>query len=323
MRILTGVQPSGKLHLGNYFSVIRKMIQYQESSDLYCFIANLHSLTTFKSKTELEENTFDAMVTFLALGMDPQKSTFWLQSDVAEVQELTWYLSTCITVNQLSLAHSFKDKTAKGINPSAALYYYPVLMAADILLFGAEKVPVGKDQKQHLEYARNMAEKFNANYGEVFQIPEPEIDEGTALVPGTDGQKMSKSYGNTINIFDSEKMIKKSVMSIVTDSAGIDEPKDPDTNAIFQIHSLFLQDSQREELRNKYLTPGMGYGDAKKALLACVLDYFAAYRKKRDDLLANKDYVEQTMQKGKNKARATAQEMIDKVRNLLGIPSIT
>lgn len=319
MRVLTGVQPSGKLHLGNYFSVIQKMIRYQENHDLFCFIANLHSLTTYKSNQELTENTFDAVTTFLSLGLDPEKSTFWIQSEVPEVVELTWYLSTCITVSQLSLAHSFKDKTAKGIVASAALYNYPVLMAADILLYDSQKVPVGKDQKQHLEFTRDIAEKFNHNYGTVFTIPIAEIDENTAIIPGIDGQKMSKSYGNTINIFDTEKNIKKAVMSIQTDSRAIDEAKDPDTNTIFQIHSLFLNENEIQQLRDKYLTPGMGYGQAKKELLACILDYFRPFREKKQELTSHPDYVQELIATGREKARGIAAAKIKEIREIIGV----
>lgn len=319
MRILTGIQPSGKLHLGNYFSVMKKMIQYQDQSDLFCFIANMHSLTTVKNKDELKKNTFDAACDFFALGIDPEKSTFWVQSEVPQVAELTWYLSLCITVNQLNLAHSFKDKTNKGIIPSAGLFIYPVLMSADILLFNANKVPVGKDQKQHLEFAREIANKFNFEYGETFIIPEPEIDEETAIIPGTDGAKMSKSYGNTINFFDTESNIKKSVMSIISDSAGVDEAKDPDKSVIFSIYKLFLNTEEQSILRDRFLTPGLRYGDIKKELFEKVMEYFSPYRKKREELQANPEKVQEMLKLGANKANKTAVLVIDKVRKNLGI----
>jgi tryptophanyl-tRNA synthetase len=319
MRILTGVQPSGKLHLGNYFSVMGKMIRYQESSDLFCFIANLHSLTTFSNQQALIENTFDAVCDFIALGIDPVKTTFWVQSDVSEVTELTWYLSMCITSNQLSLAHSYKDKIAKGIVPTAGLYIYPILMAADILAFGANKVPVGKDQKQHLEFARDMASRFNSEFGETFIIPEPEIDEETAIIPGTDGQKMSKSYGNTINIFDTEQGLKKSVMSIVTDSAGIDEIKDPDKNIIYLIYKYFLTKEEDLVLRDRFKSPGLGYGHLKKELLERIIEYFSPYRKRREELAKDKAYIESILKKGAEKARAAALPYLEKARKNLGI----
>lgn len=322
MRILTGVQPSGKLHLGNYFAVMDKMIRYQENNDLFCFIANLHSLTSFKSKETLVENTFDAACDFFALGIDPDKSTFWVQSDVPLVTELTWYLSMCINVNQLHLAHSYKDKIAKGINPTGGLFFYPILMAADILLFDSQKVPVGKDQKQHLEFARDIADKFNHDYGTTFLIPEPEIDEETAIIPGTDGAKMSKSYGNTINFFDKESSIRKSVMSIVSDSAGIDEAKDPDKSVIFSIFKLFLNETDTKTLRTRFETPGLRYGDIKKELFSAIMDYFAPYRKKRDELVANPDYVETLLKKGAEKANNVAIPVIERVRDRLGIKRV-
>ncbi|TGL74464.1 tryptophan--tRNA ligase [Leptospira yasudae] len=319
MRILTGVQPSGKLHLGNFFSVIRKLKEYQETTDLFCFVADLHSLTTFSSKEKQKENTYNAVCDFLALGIDPDRCTFWLQSSVPEVTELTWYLSHSISVNQLELAHSFKDKVAKGFHPRGGLFFYPVLMAADILGFNSDRVPVGKDQKQHLEYARDIASSFNREVGPVFKVPEPEIDEATALVPGTDGQKMSKSYGNTINFFDSEKELKKSIMSIMTDSAGVDEVKDPSKSHIYAIHSLFLDAQGREALKQKFLTPGTGYGDLKKQLLQDTLDYFAPYRKEREKIGADKSYAEEALKKGKEKAQKTITAVLDQVRSALGM----
>lgn len=319
MRILTGVQPSGKLHLGNYFSVIRKLVAYQDKTDLFCFVADLHALTTFTSAKNQTENTYDAVCDFLALGIDPDKSTFWIQSEVPEVTELTWYLSMSITVPKLELAHSYKDKVAKGITPSGGLFFYPVLMAADILAFDSDRVPVGKDQKQHLEYARDIAEKFNAQYGETFKLPDPEIDEETAIVPGVDGAKMSKSYGNTINFFDDEKKLKKSVMGIVTDSAGVDEAKDYEKSVIYAIHSLFLDTEERKALQNRFSTPGTGYGDLKKALLENILDYFGPYRKEREKIAADPAYVKAVMKKGSDKARNTASAILGKVRDRMGI----
>ncbi len=318
-RFLTGLQPSGKLHLGNYFAVMKKMISYQDRYDLFLFIANLHSLTTFQSKELQLDYTYDAVADFYALGLDAEKATFWIQSDVIGVTELTWYLSNSITVNQLSLAHSYKDKVAKGFNPSGGLFFYPILMAADILAFDSDVVPVGKDQKQHLEFARDIAQKFNSDFGEVFKIPEPEIDEDTAVIPGVDGQKMSKSYRNTINIFDSEKDLKKSIMSIVSDSAGIEESKDPDKSVIYSIYSLFLNDSEKLALRERFISPGLRYGDIKKELFELILDHFSPYRKKREDLLKNKDYIESQLKKGTEKAEFIIQQKLSQVRKVLGI----
>ncbi len=321
MRILTGIQPSGKLHIGNYFSAMRKMIDYQEKFDSFTFIANLHALTTFSSKEEQSQNTLDAVCDYLALGIDPEKNTFWVQSDVPVVTELAWYLSMSISVNSLSLAHSYKDKVAKGVSPNAGLYYYPILMAADILAFNSNKVPVGKDQKQHLEYTRDMAIRFNATYGETFVIPEAEIEENIAVIPGVDGQKMSKSYGNTITIFDDEKKIKKAIMSIVTDSVEIDKPKDPDKSVLFAIYSLFLNKNEVEKLRDRFFSPGLRYGDVKKELFSAIMDYFSPYRIKRDELSQNKDYIKEVLKKGADKAYQVASVQLKKVRENLGIPS--
>lgn len=319
LRILTGVQPSGKLHIGNYVSAIRKILEYQESSDLFLFVANLHALTTFSSKQELEDNTLSAALDLMALGVDPTKSTFWIQSDVPQVTEFTWYLAQSITVSQLQLAHSFKDKVAKGFNPSAGLFTYPILMAADILLFSANKVPVGKDQKQHLEFARDIAERFNSQFGELLVLPEPDIDEKTAIVPGVDGSKMSKSYKNTIDLFATEKEIKKSIMSILSDSKGIEEPKNPEESIIFQIHSLFLTESEKMILADKYRKGGIGYGDLKKALLETVMETFSPFREKRNQLSNDLSYVKQTLVLGKEKAQTIAEQKIAEIRKSIGI----
>lgn len=318
-RFLTGLQPSGKLHLGNYFGVMRKVLEYQHNYDFFLFIANLHSITTFQDKKTLLENTYSAVCDFLALGLDPQKCTFWIQSDVPEVTEITWYLSMAITHDHLVRAHSYKDKVEKGIHPSVGLFIYPVLMAADILTFDVDVVPVGKDQKQHLEFARDMAETFNRKFGEVFKIPEPEIDENTAVILGTDGQKMSKSYNNTINLFDDEKKIKKAVMSIVTDSAGVNDVKDPDSSVIFSIYSLFLNEEEKQTLRERFLTPGLGYGDLKKELFQKIMDYFAPYREKRNEYMNNLDYIEKILEQGSQKAKDLAQLKIQQIRNVLGL----
>ncbi|TGL72162.1 tryptophan--tRNA ligase [Leptospira jelokensis] len=319
MRVLTGLQPSGKLHLGNYFSAIKKILDYQSKEELFLFIANLHALTTFRSKEDLKEYTLGCAIDLLALGVDPNKTVFWVQSDVPQVTELTWYLSQSITVSQLQLAHSFKDKVAKGFVPGAGLFTYPILMASDILLFSAEKVPVGKDQKQHLEFARDIAERFNTQFGSVLTIPEPDIDENTAIVPGVDGAKMSKSYNNTIDFFGTEKEIKKKVMSIVSDSKAIEEPKDPKESVIFQIHSLFLTNSEKESQKEKYTKGGFGYGDLKKDLLESILSHFAPFRSKREELTQNLDYVHSVLKLGKEKAVEVAEKKLDEVRSTLGI----
>lgn len=319
MRVLTGLQPSGKLHLGNYFSAIKKILDYQSKEELFLFIANLHALTTFRSKEELKEYTLGCAIDLLALGVDPNKTVFWVQSEVPQVTELTWYLSQSITVSQLQLAHSFKDKVAKGFVPGAGLFTYPILMASDILLFSAEKVPVGKDQKQHLEFARDIADRFNSQFGSVLTIPEPDIDENTATVPGVDGAKMSKSYNNTIDFFGTEKEIKKKVMSIVSDSKAIEEPKNPEESMIFQIHSLFLSNSEKETQKLKYTNGGFGYGDLKKDLLDAILAHFAPFRSKREELTQNLDYVHSVLKSGKEKAMEVAEKKLDEVRRTLGI----
>ncbi|HRX17318.1 MAG TPA: tryptophan--tRNA ligase, partial [Spirochaetota bacterium] len=227
-RILSGIQPSGSLHIGNYLAMMKPMIALQDDNELYCFIVNYHALTSLSDPEKLKKNTMDAAIDFLALGLDPEKANFWIQSDLPEVQELTWILSCNTSLGLLERSHSYKDKIAKGLTPNAGLYTYPILMAADILLFQAEKVPVGKDQKQHLEITRDIASSFNANFGETFVLPEPVIEDNLAVIPGIDGQKMSKSYDNTICMFEEEKKMRKRIMKIVTDSKGVDEPKDPD-----------------------------------------------------------------------------------------------
>ena len=317
-RVLSGIQPSGKLHLGNYFGMMSRMIEYQEKNDLFCFIVNYHALTTIQDKNELKNNTINAAIDFLALGMDPDKSTFWVQSDVPQVTELTWLLSSMAGVGQMERSTSYKDKIDKGLSPHMGLFSYPILMAADILLYGSDIVPVGKDQKQHLEITRDIATRFNNIYGEILVIPEPDINLETMLVPGTDGQKMSKSYGNTIPIFAEENELKKSVMSIVTDSAGINEPKDKDT-PLYKIYSLFLNHKDKELLSDRYDTPGLRYGDVKKELLDKIYEHINPYRKKRKYYIDNIDDVIQILIKGKEKAAIVANEYIKKIRKVMGI----
>lgn len=319
MRILSGIQPSGLFHLGNYFAMIRRMIDYQKSNELLLFIADYHALTTVQNGSELSSNIMNSAIDLLAMGVDPEKSVFWVQSDVPEVQELSWLLSTSITVPQLELGHSYKDKVSQGITPTAGLFYYPVLMTADILLFGSEKVPVGKDQKQHLEFARDICRKFNNHYGETFVMPEPDILEDVAVVPGIDGRKMSKSYNNYIYCFASEKEMKKKVMSIISDSAGIDDPKDPDHSAIFDIYSLFLDEKGVESLRQRFLTPGEGYGHIKQDLLKTILEYFAPLRERREELLAHTDDVRDILKEGAKKAREIANPYLEKAKSLTGV----
>ncbi|MBT3664594.1 tryptophan--tRNA ligase [bacterium] len=317
-RVLSGIQPSGKLHLGNYFGMMSRMIEYQESNDLFCFIVNYHALTTIHDKNELKDNTLNAALDFLALGMDPEKSTFWVQSDVPQVTELTWLLSNMAGVGLMERSTSYKDKIEKGLKPHMGLFSYPVLMAADILLYGSDIVPVGKDQKQHLEITRDIAIKFNNTYGNILIIPEASINQDTKLIPGIDGQKMSKSYGNTIPIFAEEKIIKKAVMSILTDSAGINEPKDKDT-PLFQIYSMFLDTEGKKLLNDRYDTPGLRYGDLKKELFEKTIEYFSPFREKRTQLSKDMDFVYKTLEIGKNKASKVADDYITKIRNVMGL----
>ena len=265
MRVLSGIQPSGTLHLGNYFGMMSRMVRYQSENDLFCFIANYHAQTTIPTAQTLSENTFNATCDFLALGIDPEISTFWVQSDVPQVTELMWILSSLTSVGSLDRATSYKDKIAQGIKPNAGLYSYPILMAADILLFDAELVPVGKDQKQHLEMTRDIATRFNNSFGQTLIIPEPDIEKETQLIPGVDGKKMSKSYDNTIPIFDSEENMRKRIMAIITDAADINEPKDKDT-PLFQLYSLFLDKQDQSKLSARYDCGGLRYGDVKKEL---------------------------------------------------------
>jgi len=295
------------------------MVEYQDSSDLFLFVANLHSLTSLKDGQKLKAMTQEAVLDLLALGIDPEKSHFWIQSDVPEVTELAWILSCLAPMGMMEKATSYKDKVAKGIKANLGLFNYPVLQAADILIHQAEGVPVGKDQKQHLEMTRDLATKFNAVYGETFVIPEPEIQESVAVVPGNDGQKMSKSYNNFIPIFDEPKVIKKAVMSIVTDSKGVDEPKDPETCNVFQIYKLFLDTQERVALTERYRQGGMGYGEVKKMLLEVITDYFAPFQEKRDYYAERPEVVKQLLKEGAEKVRCVSLETMDKVRVAVGL----
>jgi tryptophanyl-tRNA synthetase len=319
MRVLSGIQPSGSLHLGNYFGMMRRMVEYQENNELFCFLVNYHALTTVFDAGLLRQRTFEAACDFLALGLDPEKSVFWVQSDVPEVTELTWLLSNVTGMGLLERCHSYKDKTAKGIPASHGLFSYPVLMAADILLFGGEKVPVGKDQKQHLEVARDIAIRFNNTYGETFVVPEPDIAEDVALVPGIDGQKMSKSYGNTIEIFADEKTLRKKVMSIKTDSTPVDEPKPIEGNVLFDLYALFLSEQEKAALKERFLTPGLKYGEVKKELFGVIWEYFAPYRKERERLAADKPYVLETLRRGAQKAREAGAVYLERARRNVGL----
>ncbi len=319
MRVLSGIQPSGSLHLGNYFGMMKKMIDYQEHQDLYCFIANYHAMTSLSDGKALATGTLEAAANFLALGLDPEKSVFWVQSDVPEVQELAWILSNFTPMGLLERCHSYKDKIAKGIAANHGLFAYPVLMSADILLFQSETVPVGKDQKQHVEVTRDIAIKFNNHYGETFTLPNPEIDDQVATVPGLDGQKMSKSYKNTIDLFLDEKPLRKQIMRIVTDPTPVEDPKDPDNCNVFQIYRLFLDKQQETALRQRYQAGGLGYGEVKQELFETVRDFFAPYTERRKELLEDKETLRKVLAEGAQKARYAAAKTLRKVRKKTGL----
>ena len=317
-RVLSGIQPSGYLHLGNYFGMMSKMIDYQAKNDLFCFIADYHALTANPSPKILSSNTFNAACDFLALGLSPDRTTFWVQSDVPEVTELSWILSSYTGVGLMDRSTTYKDKISKGLKPNMGLYSYPILMAADILLYNSNLVPVGKDQKQHIEMARDIANKFNANYGEVFILPEPDIVKETQLIPGVDGQKMSKSYNNTIPIFGKDKEIRKKIMSIITDNASVSDPKDKNT-PLFHLYCLFADKSEKQMLSEKYDAPGLRYGDVKLELFEKIMDYFAPYRKERAMLQSKPDDIKDILSLGAKKAKCIALEVLDKVRSTVGL----
>ncbi len=317
-RILSGIQPSGSLHIGNYFGMMQKMIRYQDEADLFCFIAN-YAMTSVTDPRGLATGTLEAAAAFLALGLDPAKATFWVQSDVPEVQELTWILSTITPMGLLERCHSYKDKVAKGIQPNHGLFAYPVLMAADILLYRSDVVPVGRDQKQHLEVTRDLAQKFNNTYGETFVVPEAEIDDEVAVIPGTDGRKMSKSYGNTIDIFTNRETLRKRVMSIVTDATPVEAPKDPDRCNLFAIYRLFLTPDEVSALRERYRAGGLKYSDVKKELVERIWRYFEAHRARFRELLSRPDEIHEILREGARKAREVGAGVLEEVRRKTGL----
>jgi tryptophanyl-tRNA synthetase len=320
MRILSGIQPSGALHLGNYFGMMRPAIELQDQGEAYYFIANYHSMTSLFDAEQRRKNTIDVALDFLACGLDPAKSTFFRQSDVPEVTELAWLLTTLTPMPMLENCHSYKDKIAHGITPNHGLFAYPVLMAADILIYDSNIVPVGKDQKQHVEVTRDIAVKFNQTYGETFIIPKEQIRESTAVVPGTDGQKMSKSYGNTIEIFGEEKALRKKIMGLVMDSRTPAEPKpDADKNIAIQLLKLIAPENISRDFEDRLRAGGLGYGDLKKALFEHYWNYFAAARTKRAELAANLDHVEKILRDSAAKARALAQKVTARARRNSGI----
>jgi len=320
MRILSGIQPSGALHLGNYFGMMRPAIELQEKGEAFYFIADYHSMTSLFDADERRKNTLDVALDFLACGLDPKKSVFFKQSDVPEVTELSWLLSTVTPMGLLERAHSYKDKIAKGIAPSHGLFAYPVLMAADILIYDSQVVPVGRDQKQHVEMTRDIAIKFNEQYGQTFVLPEPQIRDEVAGVPGVDGQKMSKSYGNTIEIFGDEKAIRKKIMGITMDSRTPAEAKpDAEKNLAVQLLKLVAPAKVGKEFEDKLRGGGLGYGDLKKALFENYWDYFSDARKKRAELAANLDFVNEVLADGTTKARPLAQTVLQRARKAGGL----
>ena len=320
MRILSGIQPSGAVHLGNYFGMMRPAIELQEQGEAFYFIANYHSMTSLTDADERRRNTLDVALDFLACGLDPKRSAFWIQSAVPEVTELTWLLTTVTPMALLHKCTSFKDKLARGIAPTHGLFAYPVLMAADILIFDSNIVPVGKDQKQHVEVTRDIAIKFNELYGQTFVLPEPRIREEVAAVPGTDGQKMSKSYGNAIEIFGDEKVIRKKIMSLVMDSRTPQEPKpDAEKNLAIQLLKLVAPAAVARDFEDRLRAGGLGYGDLKKGLFEHCWNYFAAARARRTELANDLGYVNQVLNDGAARARAVAQPILQRARKACGL----
>jgi tryptophanyl-tRNA synthetase len=317
-RILSGTQPSGKLHLGNYFGAVRQHIALQDEARCFYFIADYHALTTIADPAILRDNTRDVALDYLALGLDPDRATFFRQSDVPEVTELAWIFATVTNMGLLERAVSYKEKVERGIEANVGLFFYPLLMAADILIYRSHLVPVGKDQVQHIEMTQDIAGKFNRTYGEVFPIPDYRLDK-ESKVPGIDGQKMSKSYGNTIEIFAEGKPLQKTVMSIVTDSTTVEDPKDPERDNVFALYGLFATEQEKADLAARYRAGGMGYGEAKKMLLQKIDTYFAPARARRKELAANLDYVEEVLRKGAQKARNEAQATMCLVREAVGM----
>ncbi len=319
MRILSGIQPSGRLHLGNYFGMMEPAIRLQDEGEAYYFIADYHALTTITDPAEVRQNVRDAAIDFLAAGLDPEKAVFFRQSDVPEVTELSWILSTVTPMGLLKRCHSYKDKIDKGIEASHGLFAYPVLMAADILIYDSNIVPVGEDQKQHVEVTRDIAQKINHRFGDLLVIPEPRIREDSARVPGLDGEKMSKSYGNIVEIFGDEKPLRKKIMSIVTDSTPVEDPKDPSASIIVDLYKLFGSEADVREMEQQFRDGGTGYGDFKKRLFDAFWEFFAPMRQRRAELLHSEEYVEQILKDGAEKARTVAAKTLGRVRAAVGL----
>jgi tryptophanyl-tRNA synthetase len=319
MRILSGLQPSGALHIGNYFGMMRPAIALQAEGEAFYFIADYHALTSVRDPKTLRENSRRVALDFLACGLDPERAALFRQSGVPQVTELAWILSTVAPMGLLERAHSYKDKLARGMAATVGLFDYPVLMAADILIYDSDIVPVGKDQKQHIEITRDLAVKMNETFGPIFKLPEPRIQAATEVVPGIDGQKMSKSYGNNVDIFGNEKETRKRIMSIVTDSTPVETPKDPSRSTIFQLYSLVASKNEIAEMRERFQKGGAGYGDFKKQLFEKLSDYFAPMRKRREEILADKSYIDNVLARGAKRANEVADVVMERVRAAIGL----
>jgi tryptophanyl-tRNA synthetase len=319
MRILSGIQASGVVHIGNYFGMMRPAIELQAEGEAFYFIADYHALTSVRDPKTLRENSRRVALDFLACGLDPERAALFRQSDVPQVTELAWILSTAAPMGLLERAHSYKDKLARGMPATVGLFNYPVLMAADILIYDSDIVPVGKDQKQHIEITRDLAVKMNETFGQIFKLPEPRIQAATEVVPGIDGQKMSKSYGNNIDIFGDEKESRKRIMSIVTDSTPVEAPKDSSRSTIFQLYSLVASKIEIAEMRERFQKGGVGYGDFKKQLFEKLWDYFAPMRKRREEILADKTYIDDVLRRGAKRANEIADQVMERVRKAVGL----
>lgn len=323
MRVLSGIQPTGRFHWGNYFGAIRQYIDLQHGNEAYYFIANLHALTTVRDPAALWRNTIEAAIDLLALGLDPDRATLFVQSDVPEVSELCWLLMTGTPLGLLERCHAYKEKKARGLTADAGLFTYPVLMAADILAYDADIVPVGMDQVQHIEVCRDLAGSFNHQFGEVFVLPKAKVLEDSAKVPGTDGEKMSKSYENTIDIFESAKSMRKKIMRIVTDSRPMEDPKDPETDPLYQLYCLFADPADRKAMAAKYRAGGFGYGEVKKALAEAAETFFAEFRERRSRLAADPEKVAQILADGSQRARRKAQQVLQRAQQACGLKAAT
>jgi tryptophanyl-tRNA synthetase len=319
MRILSGIQPSGALHIGNYFGMMRPAVALQAEGEALYFVADYHALTSLRDPETLRANSHRVALDFLACGLDPERATLFRHSDVPQVTELAWILSTLAPMGLLERATSYKDKLARGMSANVGLFSYPILMAADILIYDSDVVPVGKDQKQHIEITRDLAVKMNETYGQILKLPEPRIQPKTETVPGIDGQKMSKSYGNNIDIFGDEKEMRKRVMSIVTDSVAVDAPKDPATSTIFKLYSLVASNSEIANMRERFVKGGTGYGDFKKQLFEKLWEYFAPMRQRREEILADRLYVEEVLARGAKRANEIADRVMERVRKAVGL----